>query len=115
MTLTNFKDLNTYARIISLFTLSFVLFILINHLIENDFGQFNSLKEKILFLFFPVGICLGQVISWKLELTGGVITVLSLALFHAIEKSLVFSMIDILAFPGILFIISAFLKKKYRR
>jgi hypothetical protein len=102
------------SRIVSIFSIGFILFFLVAHIIEDDFGEFLSLQEGVMFLFFPIGVCLGQIIAWERELIGGVITVISIGAFNLLDGSPYdFSMIDALALPGVLFIFSA-LYNKYK-
>ena len=43
-------------------------------------------RELILFVFFPVGVCLGMVVAWRREGLGGGITVASLAAFYLVDR-----------------------------
>ena len=108
------KVLYLIARISSAISIGIIVFFFIAHLTGDEFTQVLSMKEGILFLFFPIGVCLGQIIAWEQELIGGVITVISIAAFNLLDGSPYdFSMIDALALPGILFIFSA-LYNKYK-
>ena len=106
------KNLHLFARIFSLFSIGFILFFLIAHLIGDDFGQFNSIQEKMMFLFFPIGVCAGQMIAWKWELIGGSVTGISIIGFHILEKKYSIPIIDGLALPGLLFMLSGLFYKK---
>lgn len=37
--------------------------------------------ESVLFLFFPIGVCLGMALAWRWEGLGGGVTVANLATF----------------------------------
>jgi hypothetical protein len=43
-------------------------------------------SELALFLFFPVGVCLGMVLAWRWEGLGGGITVASMAAFYLVQR-----------------------------
>ena len=107
----NFKIISlSTLRIITKFwsflSITFISFFLIAHLFDNEFGTFNSTNEFILFLFFPIGITLGMIISWKWEGIGGLITTMSIILFHIIGRDYTLNIyIDGLSFPGILFLL----------
>jgi hypothetical protein len=36
---------------------------LVAHITGDDFGEFLSLQEGVMFLFFPIGVCGGQIIA----------------------------------------------------
>ena len=46
-----------------------------------------TIKEWILFLFFPFGVMLGLLVGWKREFVGGLIAIISLALFCALTRN----------------------------
>ena len=106
------KVLYLIARISSAISIGIIVFFFIAHLTGDEFTKVLSMKEGALFLFFPIGVCLGQIIAWRRELIGGVITVISIGAFNLIDGSPYdFSMIDALALPGVLFIFSAIYNK----
>ncbi|MGD1019603.1 MAG: hypothetical protein ABSA12_09815 [Verrucomicrobiia bacterium] len=43
-------------------------------------------QELVLFVFFPVGVCLGMAVAWRWEGLGGGITVASLAAFYLVDR-----------------------------
>ncbi len=43
-------------------------------------------SELVLFLFFPLGVCLGMVVAWRWEGAGSGITIASLAAFYAAHR-----------------------------
>ena len=74
-------------------------------------------QEWIGFLFFPVGVVIGMVFSWREEVWGGLICILSLTAFYFIYSYLLkgafprgFAFIVISA-PGFLFFLSGVLQK----
>ena len=48
----------------------------------QDGERMATLTEAIGFTFFPVGVMIGMLLGWRYELTGGLITVLSLVGFY---------------------------------
>ena len=74
-----------------------------------------TIKEWILFLFFPFGVMLGLLVGWKREFVGGLIAIISLALFCALETinggfpGLAFFLF---ASPGILFLLASLIYKR---
>lgn len=47
--------------------------------------QLPKLREWLGLVFFPGGVLLGMALGWKSELIGGVVTVLSLLAFYAMQ------------------------------
>ena len=43
-------------------------------------------RELVLFVFFPIGVCLGMALDWWWEGLGGGINVASLAAFHLVHR-----------------------------
>jgi hypothetical protein len=67
--------------------------------------------ELVLFIFFPVGVCLGLVLAWRWEGLGGGIAVGSMAAFYLVERLTSASFprgfaFAALAAPGFLFLLS---------
>ena len=64
--------------------------------------------ELLMFLFFPLGLCVELMVAWRLEVLGGGITVASLAGFYLVDSLLSSSFprgcaFALLAVPGFLF------------
>jgi len=69
-----------------------------------------TVRELVLFLFFPLGVCLGMVVSWRWEGLGGGITVASLAVFYLLNRLMSSGFprgiaFVVLAAPGFLFLL----------
>jgi hypothetical protein len=86
---------------------------------EGDFDQMRNLgsPEKIKLLLVPLLFIIGVVISWKKELAGGIIILVSVLGFNCVEyiAGKGFSGDIELAFlliPGILVLLLAFLSRK---
>ncbi len=67
-------------------------------------------RELLLFVFFPLGFCVGMVVAWWREGLGGGITVGSLAAFYLLDRLLSSSFprgwaFVALAVPGFLFLL----------
>jgi len=68
-------------------------------------------RELLLFLFFPLGVCVGMVVAWWREGLGGGISVGSMAAFYLADRLMSSSFPRGLAFaalavPGFLFLLS---------
>ena len=73
--------------------------------------------EWLMLLCFPVGVVLGMMIGWWKEMTGGVITAVSLILFYLIDAIASGSPPDgwwffIFALPGLLFLFCGWLETR---
>lgn len=73
-------------------------------------------EEWLQLAFFPGGILLGMALGWKNELLGGVVTVLSLLAFYAMQLIQAGNLpagpwFFIFASPGILFLVAWFAEK----
>ncbi|PCI35458.1 MAG: hypothetical protein COB60_02845 [Flavobacteriaceae bacterium] len=81
---------------------------------KESIGEgFNSTTEMISFLFFPISIMVGLGIALKWYRIGGFITTIGIICFHFFRPDLLFNtMIDGLAFPGLLFLIYSFLNNR---
>lgn len=67
-------------------------------------------RELVLFLFFPIGVCLGMALAWRWEGLGGSVTVASLVAFYLAERLTSSSFprgfaFVALAVPGFLFLL----------
>ena len=65
------------ARCWSLATIGFVL-----AFIAGEGIRFSGVHEWIGFAFFPSGVCVGMLIAWRYEATGGLVAVASLLAFY---------------------------------
>jgi hypothetical protein len=70
-------------------------------------------RELLMFLFFPLGFCVGMVVAWWREGLGGGITFASLAAFYLVDLFSSGSFprgyaFVVLAVPGILFLLCGF-------
>jgi hypothetical protein len=103
------KVLRWSARTLSLFSIGIVLLFAIGEVL--NLSRFTP-RELVLFMFFPLGVCLGLALAWWREALGGGITVLSLAAFYLLNwhwssrfpRGYAFI---VLALPGFLFLLSA--------
>lgn len=96
------------ARLLSVLSLGLVLLFVLGQ--RPSLHEFSA-KEATLFLFFPVGVCVGLIIAWWRERVGGSIAVASMAAFYAVEYAISRSLPSgpwflLLASPGILFLLA---------
>jgi hypothetical protein len=69
-----------------------------------------TVRDLVLFVFFPIGVGLGMALAWRWEGLGGVITLASLAAFYLADRLLSSSFPRGFAFlaigsPGFLFLL----------
>lgn len=83
------KELLITAKIWSALSLGFMGIALIGQLFAPKLANFKDFEEGILFLFFPVGVLLGMIISWwKSHLIAGITTTICLIIFHFIRPDI---------------------------
>ena len=105
------------ARILGGISLAFLIFTVGAHVIGafSESGEgfvFDSNKELISFLLFPVSTMVGLGLAFKWKGLGGLITILGIIGFHFLRPDLILDpMIDGLALPGILFFLYWFLSR----
>ena len=103
------------ARIWSIATIALVL-----AFIFGERGKGPGPRDLVLFLFFPVGICVGMVLAWWKERAGGIITVASLAVFYVLQYAMAGRFTKgpwFLAFaaPGFLFLLASWARMRPTR
>lgn len=109
----NYRWLLWLARIWNALALAFLLFMLIAHLVGDEEMNFNSQKEWLMFLFFPIGLILGLALCWWKSWLGGLVAIGSLLAFRVIGQEIDFNFwIDGAAAPGFLFLLHWALEKK---
>ena len=80
----SYKNITRWtARLTSLLSIGVLLLFFIG---EGFNPTKLTMKEWILFLFFPPGVMLGLVVGWKREFVEGLIALSSLALFCVLES-----------------------------
>ena len=101
------------ARLLSAVFLGVVLLIFVG---DGGFNPFElTSRETVLMVLFWTAVA-GLVIAWWREALGGALTVIAVALFHAIHWYLTGSLpkvwfFALMAVPGLLFLITAALAK----
>lgn len=103
----NIALIRTAARILGTVAIAFVLFMIGALLFGKEgFGAFQSKREILSFMLFPVGTLIGFGLAWKWEGIGGLISLVSLLGFHLLRPDLGASFwIDIMALPAMLFVL----------
>jgi hypothetical protein len=102
------------ARIGSVVCIGFLLLIFIGE--GFDPATITNI-EWLMLLCFPVGVVLGMIVGWWQEMTGGVITAVSLILFYLIDTIASNGPPDgwwffLFALPGLLFLLCGWLDRK---
>ena len=105
------------ARIWSILSLAFLLLFFGASIIGSIGKETFVFKDVFQFVFFPIGLTIGLIIAWKREGLGGIIAIGSIIGFHlqmlVKHGKLDFVLfIDLLAAPGILFILYWILSRK---
>ncbi|MCK5793359.1 MAG: hypothetical protein KAH12_01535 [Anaerolineales bacterium] len=112
------KIIRWIARIWAALMLAFMLFMFIAHIVEDGIGpEFSlTLRESLMMVSMFVSLA-GLALAWKWERLGGILTVGGMAAFYLFD--LAFSgtfprtpTFFIVAFPGVLFLIYFYSKKK---
>ena len=105
------------ARITGLVSISFLLFMIGGHLFGPEPSAAPTHGEMVTLFFFPASVVAGLIIALKWEGLGGFITVVGIAGFHIStyvqhgSADFVF-LIDVLALPGVLFILYWILNRR---
>lgn len=102
------------ARVLSLASIAFVLVFIIG---EGCNPATFAPRELALFVFFPVGLCVGLVAAWFTELIGGVVVVVSFAGFYGVHLAASGAWprgpwFAVLALPGPLFVVCGILRRR---
>ena len=97
------------ARALSIFAIAILVMFALGQ--GLNFARFSG-RDLFLFVFFPLGLCVGMVIAWWREGLGACIALGSLAAFYLADRLLSSSFprgvaFVVLAVPGFLFLLSA--------
>lgn len=105
------------ARIWSILSLAFLLLFFGASIFSSIGKETFAFKDVFQFVFFPIGLTIGLIIAWKREGLGGIIAIGSIIGFHL--QMLVTGgnpdfglFFELLAAPGILFILYWILSRK---
>lgn len=111
------RNLLWIARIWGSTILAFVFFFLVAYVFGNEETSDNpiSTRDKITFVFFPIGTIIGLAVALKWEGLGGFIASLSLMILFTIRFDLIYSIIfPIVIFPpGLLYLLYWFLQRNW--
>lgn len=102
------------ARALSIPVVAFLGFMGIAHLIDPEpLAPAITTQEVIMLICFPTGVIFGLLMAWRWAGLGGLVTLLSLAVFHLVGSEANFNiLIDAGAIPALLFLIYWFVKWK---
>lgn len=112
--LVSLRTLRWTARVLGLLCVAILLLFIVG---EGFRPATLTGRDLLLFLFFPVGVCLGMVVGWRREGWGGALTMGSLAAFylahflitHRLPRGLWFAAF---ALPGALFLLHALCSRR---
>jgi hypothetical protein len=111
------KRIDLVAKIWSLIIMGCLVFMLIGSIVSPDPGD-GPIKtiEIIAGVFFPVGAVLGMILSWRKQILGGVITIISMIIFSIlilIPRGVDFErgawIFILIGLPGVLFVMAGLL------
>ena len=105
------------ARIWSILSLAFLLLFFGGSIFSSGEDDTFAIKDIFQFVFFPIGLSIGLILAWKWEGLGGIIAIASIIGFHLqmfIKNGEIYFtlIIELLAVPGILFILYWLLSRK---
>lgn len=103
--------LNWIARIWSILSIVFILTFFLGSMLGPDKGGEND-PSILMFVFFPIGLVIGLILAWKWNFAGGLIAVLSIILFHLTIEPELNLFIELIAVPGLLFLIAGIIAKQ---
>lgn len=113
----NTQKLTNIVRITALvLNVAAILFIgtfLLGHLFGEE-DNFNAItnSEIVMLVFFPGLTLAGMLLALKKHLAGGLLTVFSIVAFHLVRPELNISLIDLMAVPGLLFVVWYILSRR---
>ena len=113
----NKETIKWIARIWSILSLAFLLLFFATSIFSSGGDDTFAFKDMLQFVFFPIGLTIGLILAWKWEGLGGIIAISSIIGFHlqmlVKHGNLDFSLIiELLAAPGIMFILYWILSRK---
>ncbi|HHZ65933.1 MAG TPA: hypothetical protein EYN38_11640 [Flavobacteriales bacterium] len=101
------------ARIWSLLSLAFMLFMVGGHIFGSEPQSIIDMKDLLMLVFFPTGVLTGLFLAWKWEGTGGIATIGSIIGLYVLRPDLILDpLIASLVAPGVLFLIYWLLSRK---
>ena len=105
------------ARIWSILSLAFLLLFFGAYIFSSNGDDTFAFKDMFQFVFFPIGLTIGLILAWKWEGLGGIVAIGSIIGFHL--QMLIKNgkpdfgiFFELLAAPGILFILYWILSRK---
>lgn len=104
----NFTDFQRMTRGWSTLSIAFLSLLLVGHILNSE--GLPTFKEFVAILFFPIGVTVGLVLTWKNELIGALTTTVCIVLFYFILYCLRGRFVGgpfplLLAAPGILILL----------
>lgn len=108
------------ARIWSILSSGFLIFMLVGHLVGEIQGSadgvseaFKTSREFLMFICFPVSTIVGLAVAWRWEGLGGFITVLGMLGLFILRPDLALQpLFLILPGPGLLFLVYGIISRR---
>ena len=102
--------LKLLARIFSIIFIVFVLLFFVGSFFEESPSKLNLIGILKNFLFFPIGLFLGYILSWKWPVRGALVSLLCLVYFQFTSQGP--ALMALFAIPPILYLIDWFRSRK---
>lgn len=102
------------ARILGAIIVAFVLFFLLARIFGNgEDGGPMSKEDMVTFTFFPLGLCIGLLLAYKWVGIGGLVATGSMVVLFILRTDLLASTYMLtIAFPGLLYLLHWWLKRR---
>lgn len=96
------------ARIFSIVLILFMLFFMTGYAVDGEKMLFRDILKN--FIFFPIGVFIGYIISWKCEITGAFVSMICLIIFQLTQQGP--PLMLIFAVPPVLYFIYSYLARR---
>jgi hypothetical protein len=103
------------TKIVGTLFAAFLIFMMIGYAVNPQGESGGGLPDEwLLMIFFPIGLCVGYLISWRWTLIGGIISIGCIVVFLIAERQAVlFGVMALLGAPAVVLIICGWLKRRY--
>ena len=96
------------ARISSIVLILFMLLFFTGYSVGGERMAFRDIIKN--FIFFPIGVFIGYLISWKCEITGAFVSMICLIIFQLTQQGP--PLMLIFAVPPVLYFIYSYLARR---
>jgi hypothetical protein len=108
-----YRPLLWTARIMGTLIALFALMMVFAYAVNPQGSGTATTRETVMLAFFPIGMSVGYLVAWKWPLIGGIVSIVSVAVFLImIREAAMLGIVSFLAIPGALFIIHGVLARQ---